>query len=173
MKKILASSLFIAFFFAGTTALFAQNSIQLSPRQIKDVENASFNGLHGNKISLKSYRGKVVMIDFWDTWCHPCVSSMPTEDKLVRQFPKKFAVIAVAAGFNDSKSNVEKFVKAHNYKFRYAYKSNLTSILMISGIPYKVFIGPKGKFIKAQMGSYGEKIDYKNIKSIITKYSKS
>lgn len=172
MKKIFASTVVTLLLLAAVQLAMAQD-ISLNSKQIKAVENASFSGLNGNTINLKSFRGKVVMIDFWDTWCHPCVSSMPTENRLVKDFPKKFAVIAVAAGFNDSKSNVERFIKAHNYKFHYAYGSDLTNTLMITGIPYKVFLGPDGKFLKVEMGSYGEKQDYQNIKNIIVANTKS
>ena len=172
MKKIIVSSLFALLLLLSARFSMAQD-ISLNPKQIKAVEQATFTGLNGKTISLKDYRGKVVMIDFWDTWCHPCIESMPTENQLVKDFPKKFTVIAVAAGYNDSKSNVESFVKAHDYKFHYAYGSDLTNTLMITGIPYKVFIGPDGKFIKVEMGSYGEKQDYENIKSIIKSNTKS
>lgn len=171
MKKTLSSALLTLLLLAAAQLVMAQE-ISLNPNQIKAVENASFTGLNGNKINLKDYRGKVVMIDFWDTWCHPCVSSMPTENQLIKDFPKRFAVIAVAAGFNDSKSNVKRFIQAHNYQFHYAYGSDLTNTLMITGIPYKVFIGPKGKFLKVEMGSYGEKQDYQNIKKIIVANTK-
>jgi len=169
MNKIIASFVLLLFFTAPRLA-HAQY-VQLNADQKKEVENATFKGLDGNTVNVSDYKGKVVMIDFWETWCHPCIASMPTEDKLAREFPDKFVVLAVTPGFNDSKQQVKKFVKDHNYKFHFAYGKKLAKQLMISGIPYKVFLDPKGNFIKVEMGSYGPQKDYHDIKSIIEKYN--
>ncbi len=75
MKKIIASTLFVLSLLLSTQFVMAQD-ISLNPKQIKAVEQATFTKLNGKTISLKDYRGKVVMIDFWDTWCHPCVSKV-------------------------------------------------------------------------------------------------
>ncbi|HKJ30815.1 MAG TPA: TlpA disulfide reductase family protein [Balneolales bacterium] len=169
MKKIIAS-LMLLFLFGGTQLVHAQY-VQLSAGQKKAVENATLMDMNGNKFNVSKYHGKVVMLDFWETWCHPCIASMPTENKLAKEFPNKFVVIAVTPGFNDSRNKVKAFIKNHNYKFHYAYGKKLAQKLMISGIPYKVFLSPKGKFIKVEMGSYGPQKDYHDIKSIIEKYN--
>ena len=171
MKKIVTFFVLL-FLFAGMQMAQAQY-IQLSAGQKKAVENATLHNMDGSKFNVSKYKGKVVMLDFWATWCHPCVASMPTENKLAKQFPNKFVVIAVSPGFNDTKQKVKSFIKNHNYKFHYAYGKTLAQKLMISGIPYKVFLSPKGKFIKVEMGSYGPQKDYNDIKSIIEKYSSS
>lgn len=145
--------------------------VSLNKNQIDAIENAHFTDLQGNSFTANQYRGKVVMIDFWETWCGPCIRSMPTNDKLVREFPDKFAVIALAPGMGDSKDKVVAFAKHHNYKFKYAYGGKLAQKLQIVGIPYKVFLSPQGKFIKVVMGSMGEQGDYNQIKGIILKYT--
>ncbi|MDZ4383013.1 MAG: TlpA disulfide reductase family protein, partial [Thermodesulfovibrionia bacterium] len=52
---------------------------------LKDLDN--------KRISLKSYRGKVVMLNFWATWCTPCRLEMPSMEKLHRQFKDKGFVV--------------------------------------------------------------------------------
>lgn len=168
MKKIIPSFIFLILF-TGVQVLHAQY-VQLNAAQKKEVENATLMGVNGKRFNVSKYRGKVVMLDFWATWCHPCVASMPTEDKLAKEFPNDFVVIAVSPEMNDTKQQVEEFIKNHNYKFKYAFGKKLAKQLMIQGIPYKVFLSPKGKFIKVEMGSYGPKKDYHDIKTIIEKY---
>ncbi len=171
MKKQ-AFTLFTVLFLLGSTAVFAQQ-VQLTPSQIKDVENASFTDLQGNTFNLSDYRGKVVMIDFWETWCEPCIHSMPTVNQLAKAYSKSFAVIALTPGISDSKQDVKNFVGKHNYKFRYAYGGNLAQKLEITGIPYKVFIDPNGKFISAVMSSAGPSQDFKEIQEIIENHKKT
>ncbi|HKK45720.1 MAG TPA: TlpA disulfide reductase family protein [Balneolaceae bacterium] len=136
------------------------------------VQQATFTTFNGEKVSLSDYKGKVVMIDFWETWCKPCIDSFSTLEKLQKEYPKKFKVLAVNPGFSDSKSDAETFAKNHDYTFTYLLDSgDLHSKLNIQGIPYKVFVDPSGKFIKTMMGSHGPEADYRSIKSVIEKHS--
>jgi peroxiredoxin len=57
----------------------------------------SLKDLKGRTVDLAEYKGKVVLLDFWATWCAPCVASMPKLQKLHRQLePKGFAVVGIA-----------------------------------------------------------------------------
>lgn len=59
-------------------------------------------------------RGKLVMIDFWATWCAPCKAMMPTFDKIHTQFKdKKFVLLSVSV--DEKKPAFEKFIKGHKF----------------------------------------------------------
>lgn len=58
--------------------------------------NFIIKDLNGNAISLENYRGKVVFLNFWATWCPPCRAEMPSMEKLYAQFKNEdFAILAV------------------------------------------------------------------------------
>ncbi len=140
------------------------------------VENATFTTLEGEVIQVSDFKGKVVLIDFWETWCKPCIASFPALQKLQKEYPKDFVVLAVTPGFTNTKKDAKAFAKEHEYDFIYAMDSSeLHKKLGVGGkgIPYKVFIAANGEFIKTSIGSSGAKQDYKKIKKIIEKYSKS
>ena len=64
----------------------------------------------GKKISLRDFRGKVVMLNFWATWCTPCREEMPAMEKLYQEFKdRNFAILAVAV--KDRKQDTIDFVK--------------------------------------------------------------
>ncbi len=138
------------------------------------VQQASFTDLEGNEVPISKFEGKVVMIDFWETWCKPCLASFPTLDQLQKEYPESFVVLAVTPGFTDTAEDARSFAQEHDYDFHYLMDSNnLHQKLGVQGIPYKVFVDPDGKFIKEEMGSSGPQADYRKVKKIIEEHKKS
>ena len=73
------------------------------------------NDQYGKPISLKDFRGKVVMIDFWATWCGPCIASIPH----VKEIKKKYAssdLIILGVSLDNADSH-KKFIKAEKLNF--------------------------------------------------------
>ncbi|MBI2339562.1 MAG: TlpA family protein disulfide reductase [Deltaproteobacteria bacterium] len=63
----------------------------------KQAPDFSLKDEKGQKVALSQYRGKVVLLHFWATWCPPCVEEFPSLDRLVQKFDgAKFALIAVS-----------------------------------------------------------------------------
>lgn len=61
----------------------------------------------GSPVGPKSFAGKVVIVDFWATWCKPCRESFPVYQRLLAKFPGQLAVLGVSV--DDSKDGIEKF----------------------------------------------------------------
>ena len=75
------------------------------PRRAREIfaPEFAFTSLQGESISLKELSGKVVVLDFWATWCPPCRESLPELKELTKEYPKeKLAVISVSADENES-----------------------------------------------------------------------
>lgn len=84
---------------ASTVAALTVAGLALSSAALEQGDAApafSAPGLSGGTVSLGEHRGKVVMVDFWASWCGPCAQSLPALDALRKEFPADdFQVIAV------------------------------------------------------------------------------
>ncbi len=66
--------------------------------------------LDGSRWSLRDQRGKVVLIDFWATWCGPCVASIPKMKKIFERYRHTPAFLMVGVSLDDDAADVRKFV---------------------------------------------------------------
>ncbi|MFQ5896558.1 MAG: TlpA disulfide reductase family protein [Nitrospinota bacterium] len=74
--------------------------------------------LNGKEVSLSQYKGKVVLLNFWATWCPPCRLEMPTMEKAYRKYkPKGFEVVAVSVDAGP-KSAVRHFLQEFDLSFQ-------------------------------------------------------
>ncbi len=73
--------------------------------------------LDGRALTLESLRGRVVFVNFWGTWCGPCVAEMPEIQKLHDRYRADAGVAVVTIDFGDDPQAVREFMKRHHYDF--------------------------------------------------------
>ncbi|OQX89030.1 hypothetical protein B6D60_00300 [candidate division KSB1 bacterium 4484_87] len=118
--------------------------------------------MEGKDISLKDLRGKIIITDFWATWCGPCKASFPGMQKAVDKFKDdpdvEFLFINTWERGENVKENVAKFVKDHGYNFHVLFdlKSEVVSAFGVEGIPTKFVIDKKGKIRFKSVGFGGD-----------------
>ncbi|WP_290876832.1 TlpA disulfide reductase family protein [Gracilimonas sp.] len=134
----------------------------------KTIWNATFQDLEGNEVTAAELQGKVVLFDFWETWCGPCLQVFPTMDSLQNEYPDDFVVVAVNLNNSDTVEDVETFRDNNDYDFIYTIDTEKIGDEIITlGIPFKVFVDPQGYFITSELGSVGPEGDYRKAKEII------
>lgn len=102
----------------------------------------------GRKVSLREFRGKTVMLNFWATWCGPCIEEMPSMEKLHQQFKDRgLVVLAVAAG--EKPQDVKDFMREYQLTFLALVDSNeeVVGAYNVRSIPLTYFINPKGEVV--------------------------
>jgi thiol-disulfide isomerase/thioredoxin len=125
----------------------------------------------GKSVDIEQWRGKVLVVNFWASWCPPCVEEMPTLDKLQEEF-KSQNVLFVGIGI-DSPSNIRQFLE----------KTPVSYPIVIGGLegsklskemgnaqgalPYTTIINAKGKATSSKLGKISEEELRKAIKSAL------
>jgi thiol-disulfide isomerase/thioredoxin len=107
MKRL--STLFLSLLIA----LYAGSMMagELKPYKGKPMPDFSLEDMNGKKHSLADYKGKVVLINFWATWCPPCVKEMPSMQRLQDKFADQpFETLAVNMG--EDKATINDFLES-------------------------------------------------------------
>lgn len=115
MKRFTISlSVIIALFFFVASAYALDNGSK--------VPNFTLTDLSGKNISLSDYKGKVVVLNFWASWCPPCKAEMPEFNEMDREFKKSGDTVLLAINMTDgrreTKKKVETFISEQKYKMR-------------------------------------------------------
>ena len=80
-----------------------------SEKNLTQAENFTLKNLNGEEVSLSDFEGKVVILDFWATWCPPCVKEIPHFNELVKKYGEKGLVILGISVDQGGKDAVLKF----------------------------------------------------------------
>ena len=110
----------------------------------------------GEKFSSSSIKGKVVLLEFWTTWCHFCVEEQPLVEKLEHEFADK-GLIVLAINVGESKKTVKKYLELHprSTKIVLTEDTNLAAMYQANVYPIYVVIDRDGNCV-TQRGAGGE-----------------
>jgi thiol-disulfide isomerase/thioredoxin len=120
--------------------------------QVSDPMSFTLSGVTGQKLSLASLKGKVVIMDFWATWCGPCRVQHPLYNKLREHFEKQKEVVFLFIDTDEDHSTVPEFVAAQKWDVPVWYEDGLAYLLKVSSIPTTVIFGPDGQLVSRMTG---------------------
>lgn len=150
---------------AALTGWKFQNTVDPKPPGLEDADISPMLGEDAppfklatldpdKEISLEDYEGKVLVLDFWSTWCVPCVKSLPELVEAIASFPTdKVAFLGVNEG--ESHARVQQFLETRSLDFPVVFDPNLQlgRAYQADSLPYTVVIDPGGVITHVEMGA--------------------
>jgi len=106
--------------------------------------------IKGNTVNFKDYKGKVVLINFWATWCPPCIAEMPNLEKLHEDYKDKVVFLFVS---NEKNKVINTFLTQHKYSFNVFIPLENAPEFEVSSIPRTLLINKEGKIIIDKEGA--------------------
>lgn len=147
-------------------------SLHISAAEVgQSAPNINLNLLKGKvssteKIGIRDYRGKLVYLDFWASWCGPCRQSLPILNEIRGKFKSKgFEVVAV--NVDENLADALKFLSKYpvDYPILLDPNGSMPGVYQIKGMPTAYLIDDKGKIIYKHVGF--KKKDRKKIEKLI------
>ena len=129
-------------------------SLKITPPSIW-IEAHDFKGElnDGSIINLKDYHHRFVLLNFWATWCVPCLKEMPDLEKAYQHMGSK-KLIVLAVGMGENKSSISSFAKKYEFTFPMIADSSLeiARLYGVESIPITYLINPEGVIIGRALG---------------------
>jgi len=127
-----------------------------SPPVVENLTEADYNlaltTLDGTAVDFSKFKGKTIFLNFWATWCGPCLIELPSIQKLYDKVKDKNdrAVLVVSW---EKPANIRSFIEREKYSFPvYVLTKNSPACYSSQGIPVSFILSPEGKIIKKHIG---------------------
>jgi thiol-disulfide isomerase/thioredoxin len=115
----------------------------------------------GKPVKLADFAGKVVVLDFWGTWCGWCVKAMPMIEKVHQRYKDKGVVVIGMNTENDPRADPAGFMRRNKYTYRLALNAEkVTREYQVTGYPLLYVVGKDGKIAAVEVG-YSDDLDKK------------
>ena len=151
----------------GWHTLYSNNLVKEQSKEDKikailDAKNYApdftLKALNDSSYTLSELRGKVVLLNFWATWCGPCRMEIPDFNEIYKEYgPENIEILSIS--ISDTRKALENFIKVYpmNYPVLYGKQRDLDKIMRDYGgvyaVPTSVLIGKKGDVLKTYPGA--------------------
>lgn len=159
-KLFLCICCFIFLTAMGATPPAGSGKNPVSPSEIDRLEknkapDFSLKDLNGKHVTLSSLKGKVVLLNFWATWCPPCISEMPVFNRLYKEMRGRgLEVVAISA--DRSEGYLRDYTSKHNLDFRVLYDESreVVKLYKVFSMPTTFLIDKNGVIVEKFFGEY-------------------
>ena len=146
----------IGLFEPGTSAVTAEQ--RLAPAV--DLSGIRFKDINGKVVDLGNLKGKVMFLNFWATWCPPCLAEMPSIQKLYTQFAADPDFVFLLVDADSKLPEAQQFMQKKKYSMPvYEVASNIPEQLFKGSLPTTIVFDKKGRisFNEEGAANYGHK----------------
>ena len=165
IKALLASfalTLFISFLFVkwsqNSRPSFAESRLKfLDKLETEGAPSLEMSDIAGTKLNLAELKGKIVVVNFWASWCTPCLEEFPSMIKLFDEYPKDVVILAISQ--DNERSDIDAFLKAFKgfekagIHVIHDQSKELGIAFEVDRLPESFIFGNNGKLVKKIVGS--------------------
>ncbi len=145
----------VVWLFAFQMGLVTDQQLSIKPvSERKPLGNMSMPLLNGGTWNSNSERGKVLLVNYWATWCPPCRHELPDLEALYNKYRSKgFQVVGIEMG-GEPKSQVQSFVLNSGITYPVAYPSNVQALVSVApALPTSVVTDRQGRVVMSFTGA--------------------
>ena len=169
-------SLMVILVLAGIAARADESGVRAnlqSPNQRKPAPEFVLTDSSGKEMSIKDYRGRVLLLDFWATWCHGCIREMPWFVEFHRKYgPKGLNVVGVSLD-SDGWKVVKPFLKTSDVPYRIVLGNDgVAKKYGIAAMPDTYLIDREGRIAATYSGLVDKEDVERNIQKMLSDYSR-
>ncbi len=143
---------------AGLMAARRQKVRETDPNaQLTEPMEFTLSAVEGHPIKLTSLKGKVIVMDFWATWCGPCRTQKPLYDEVKKRFKDEPRVVFLAVSTDENRSLVAPFLEKNKWPRQVYFEDGLSALLRVSSIPTTIIMGKNGRVFSRMNGFVPER----------------
>jgi thiol-disulfide isomerase/thioredoxin len=120
--------------------------------QLKDAMRFTISGPEGDRLALSSLLGKVIVLDFWATWCSPCRAQHALYEQVKTRFPNSGDVVFLSIDTDEDHALVKPFLESQKWTQKVYFEDGLSALLQVSSIPTTIIFGKKGDIVSRMVG---------------------
>ena len=146
MKKIIVFYCFTLLIGCNSSTSQNSNPNNLDISQTKSI----YLDLENNKVNLSSFKGKKILINYWATWCGPCIQEMPSLLRAQEQLKSEYVFLLVS---EESPQRISRFKSRKKFNLNYLRSRVSLASIGIYSLPITIIYDEEGKKIKTIEGS--------------------
>ena len=131
-----------------------QSELTPAPEVGRLAPDFTLTDLEGNRVTLSDFRGKVVLINFWATWCPPCRAEMPEIEAVYQEY-KSQDVVVIGVDLLETENEVRQFVQQGGYNWIFVIDTTgvVANNYGVSAIPTSFFLDKEGVIRVVKVGA--------------------
>lgn len=132
-------------------ALFGTSVIDEDDRERINFEDWNLTELQGNTLNFKTIQGEVIFVNFWATWCPPCVAEMSSLQELYASYNERVRFLFIS---NEEPETIQKFMNKNGYDFKvYIPQSTYPEVFDVRSIPRTFLIDKNDEIVIDKKGA--------------------
>ncbi len=138
--------------------------------EVKLAPDFTLTNIDGEEFTLSEHRGNMVVMDFWATWCHPCVAAMPYMQALHDDYKDRHVIVIGVNTIEDEKADPAAFVREKGLTYQQFLEGDEVGVSLgvTTSIPVFFIIGFDGEIIERRNGFSAEEVP--EIRAVLDEY---